>query len=587
MSPMQHAFHLLRLTMRPRRKLLLATIGTVTLLNILELTTPKILQLYIDAFAGEPLQIGSVALPAWFSAGRAMALLPLALLVFAGARWLSAYYRAFFESRLGQGALFDLRCRIFNTMQHLSFAYHDAAHSGTLISNVVEDVNYSSMFMQRGLMLIMESTAFVLVSYIFMFFVCWQAALASLLLFLLGALAVSFGFRYGYPLFARTKMLFAKTVQIFSESMEGHLVVKAFGAGPDLTNRYGSAVDDLHNSELKERLLGSAMSQSIHWAAMAGIPAVIAAALLAAQHGNWDLSAGRLFVLFYLQTGIRMRTWRIGRAIDISIRFVVTAERIGGLFQTDAYLKDEGTLPIPEHGPGLEAQSVSFSYGDREHSVRDLSIHIREGQTIGLVGKTGVGKSTLALLLCRFYDPDQGRILLHGHDIREYPVDQVRNSFAFVFQDTFLFSASVRDNIAYGCPQACYEDIVHAATIACIHDFIMAMPQGYDTMIGERGVNLSGGQRQRISIARAILRKPRFLILDACTSALDNQTEKAVQDGLRTLQPATTCIIIAHRLSSIEKADYVYVMEEGSILESGSPHTLNREGSHFSRILQL
>ncbi len=587
MSPMQHALHLLRATMRTRRGLLLATILSVILLNLLELSTPKILQLYIDAFAGAPLRILGFAIPGWGDRRLAMVLLPTALFIFAAARWLSSYCRTLFESRLGQGALFDLRCQIFNTVQHLSFAYHDTAHSGTLVSNVVEDVNYASMFMQHGLMLIMESSAFVLVSYLFMAFVCWQAALASLLLFVTGSCIISLGFRYGYPLFARTKVLFAETVQLFSETVEGSLVVKAFGAGPDMASRYSDQVDRLHDSELKERLLGSVMSQALQWATVAGIPVVIATALLAARNGNWELSAGRLFVLFYLQTGIRMRTWRIGRAIDISIRFAVTAERIGRLLQADAYLVDQGTQPLPQKGAGLEARNVSFSYGNREHSVRDVSLSIQEGQTIGLVGRTGVGKSTLALLLCRFYDPDQGCVRLHGRDIREYPLEQVRNSFAFVFQDTFLFSASVRENIAYGHPEARYEDIVHAATIACIHDFVMEMPDGYDTMIGERGVNLSGGQRQRISIARAILRKPRFLILDACTSALDTQTEKAVQDGLRTLNPDTTCIIIAHRLSSIEHADKVYVLDDGRIVESGPPNALNRQGSHFARILQL
>lgn len=587
MSPMQHAIQLLRVAMRPRRQLLAFTVVMVLLLNAFELATPKILQLFIDALAEAPLQLWGFTLPDWLGRGRGLLLLPLALFTFAAARWATAYFRAVSESRLGQGALFDLRCRIFDTMQQLSFAYHDSSHSGTLISNVVEDVNYTTAFMQRGLMLIIESAAFVLVSYIFMFFICWQAGLVSLLLFALGCLLIKIGIQKGYPLFARTKTLFAATVELFSESVEGSLVVKAFGAGPTLRKRYEERVDRLHDSEFKERVLGSAINQALQWTAVLGIPAVIGTALLAARSGHWELTTGRLFLLFYLQSGIRMRAWRIGRAIDTAIRFTVTAERIGRLLEADEYLKDEGLAPIPATGPGLEAQNVSFSYGDREHSVRNVSMHIRHGSTIGLVGKTGVGKSTLALLLCRFYDPDAGKILLHGRDIRDYPIRKLRHSFAFVFQDTFLFSASIRDNIAYGNPEARFEDIVHAATIACIHDFIMAQPQGYDTVIGERGVTVSGGQRQRISIARAILHKPRFLILDACTSALDTTTERAVQEGLQSLSPGTTTIIIAHRLSSIEQADQIYVIDNGQIVESGTLEQLSREGDHFKRILQL
>ncbi len=584
---MQHALQLLRVAMRPRKRLLTFCIIMVLMLNVFELATPKILQLFIDALAGDPLMLWGLELPAWLARGYGLLLLPTALFTFAGARWATAYFRAVSESRLGQGALFDLRCRIFDTMQHLSFAYHDSSHSGTLISNVVEDVNYTTMFMQQGMMLILESAAFVIVSYIFMFFICWQAALVSLILFSMGCLTIKLGIQHGYPLFARTKALFAATVELFSESVEGSLVVKAFGAGPALRERYEARVDRLHDSEFKERVLGSAINQALQWTAILGIAAVIGTALWVDQMGHWELSTGRLFLLFYLQSGIRLRTWRIARAIETGVRFAVTAERIDRLLQADAYLEDQGSAKIPIEGPGIEIQNVSFSYGNREHSVRNLSLRIPTGDTIGLVGKTGVGKSTLALLLCRFYDPDEGRVMLHGRDIREYAIAELRHSFAFVFQDTFLFSASIRDNIAYGRPGARFEDIVHAASLACIHDFIMEQPDGYDTVIGERGVTLSGGQRQRISIARAILHKPRFLILDACTSALDTATERAVQEGLQSLSPGTTTIIIAHRLSSIEHADSIYVLDDGQIVESGPPDTLAREGEQFKRILQL
>ena len=586
MSPRQHAIHLIRICLRPRRRLFFSTLTAAVLFNALELVFPKLLQLYVDSIAGNPLRIWNISL-AFLGTDRArLILIPAALITVAAARWGVTYCRSVYQTRLGQGALFDLRSRIFNTMQNLSFAYHDASHSGTLISNVVEDVNYANMFFQRGFMMLAESLAYFAISYIVMFAVCPQAAAASLLLWLCGAVVAYAFFKYGYPLYARTKRLFAATVQVFTENMEGHLVVKGFGVSDSQQRTYGGHVDELHRAQLKERLFASTHSHILIWTVVLGIPLVIAVALHEAQAGRWELTSGRLFLVFFLQSSMRGRAWGLTRALDVALQFTVTAERLGTLLQSEAYLEDSGTEPLPEHGPCLQLEHVSFAYDDRGHSVDDVSLSVDKGETIGLVGPTGSGKSTLALLMCRFYDPTAGHILLNGRDIRHYPLEDLRNQFSLVFQDTFLFSASIRDNIAYGNPDAPYEDIVHEATLAAIHDFVMTLPEGYDTMVGERGVTLSGGQRQRISIARAVLRKPRFLILDACTSALDTRTEQAVQDSLDALRETTTSVIIAHRKSSIERVDRIYVLQQGRIAESGTPTELDAPGTIFSNVMQ-
>jgi ABC-type multidrug transport system fused ATPase/permease subunit len=586
MSPRQHAIHLIRICLKPRRRLFLSTLAVVVLFNALELVFPKLLQLYVDSIAGNPLRIWNISLAFLGTDQARLLLIPAALVTVAATRWAVTYCRSVYQTRLGQGALFDLRSRIFNTMQNLSFAYHDASHSGTLISNVVEDVNYANMFFQRGFLMLLESLAYIAISYVVMAAVCPRAALASLLLFLVGGGIIVLIAQYGHDLYARTKQLYAATVQVFSENMEGHLVVKGFGTEAIQKQTYDRHVDALHQAQLRERLFASTVSQVLMWSMMLGIPLVIAVALFEARAGRWEFTSGRLFLLFYLQSGMRMRTWGLSRAVDIVLQFTITAERLGKLLGSEAYLEDNGTEPILDHGPTIDVENVSFAYGDRGHSVQNVSLSIARGETIGLVGPTGAGKSTLALLLCRFYDPDEGRILLNGHDIRRYPIEDVRSQFSLVFQDAFLFSASIRDNIAYGCPNARLEDIVNAATLAQIHDHVMTLPEGYDTVVGERGVTLSGGQRQRISIARAILRKPRFLILDACTSALDAKTEKAVQDSLVALRETTTSVIIAHRLSSIERADRIYVMQRGRVVESGSPGELNAPGTLFSEIMQ-
>ena len=586
MSPIQHAIDLIRLCLRPRRRLFFWTLGSVILFNALELVFPKLLQLYVDSIAGNPLRLWNIPLDFLATDKARLFIIPAALIVVAAARWAVTYTRSVYQTRLGQGALFDLRSRIFNTMQNLSFAYHDASHSGTLISNVVEDVNYANMFFQRGFMLLLESLVYIAISYIFMFTLCPRAALASLLLFGLCGTFIILFFKVGHPIYARTKRLYAATVQFFTENMEGHLIVKGFGAAKIQEKTYNHRVDALHHAQFQERFLASVLSQSLIFGMIFGIPLVIGVALYEAQAGRWELTSGRLFLLFYLQSGMRMRTWGLARAIDNLLQFTITAQRLGKLLQSEDYLEDSGTDPIPDQGPCIELENVTFAYGDSGHSVKDVSISICKGETVAFVGATGAGKSTLALLLCRFYDPSEGRVTLSGNDIRNYPIQDVRNQFSLVFQDTFLFSASIRDNIAYGCKHARFEDIVHAASLAEIHDFIMTLPKGYDTAVGERGVTLSGGQRQRISIARATLRKPHFLILDACTSALDTMTEKAIQDSLVALRETTTSIIIAHRVSSIEHVDRIYVMQQGRIVESGSPAELNVPGTVFSEVMQ-
>jgi ATP-binding cassette subfamily B protein len=584
MTPWSYALRLLRLCLRPRRSLLGATVGMVIIFNAIELFFPKLLQLYIDTIAGNPLAIWGISLN--FLKARAMLLIPLMLLAAAGLRWLVTYARAVYETRLGQGALFDLRSRIFNTMQNLSFAYHDASHSGTLISNVVEDVNYANMFFRRGFMLLIESVVYIVISYIIIFMVCPQAALAFLALLLVGLAVILIFFRFGHTIFARTKQLYARTVQVFTENMEGYLVVKGFGTTKTQQNKYNRLVDKLHDAQIRETILSAFLTHALAIIMIAGIPLVIGVALYEASQGRWEFSSGRLFMLFYLQTGLRSRAWGLTRALELTMRFTITAERLGHLLESEAYLADEGNCPIPDGQLNIKVDKVSFAYGDSGHSLHKISLTIEHGSTVGLVGPTGSGKSTLALLLCRFYDPATGSIRLNDHDIRCYPLADLRNSFSLVFQDTFLFSASIRDNIAYGRPEASFDEIVHAATIAGIHDHILTMPEGYETMIGERGVTLSGGQRQRISIARAILRKPRFLILDACTSALDAKTEKAIRASLEELRKTTTCVIIAHRISSVIDADRVYVMRQGHIVESGSPQDLNRPGTIFSEVMQ-
>ena len=569
-------------------RLVAAALGAVAAFNMVDLLLPKLLQLYIDSVAGNELEFWHFDLSVLSTRRGQLLILPAILLISGLLRWGFTYSRTVLETRLAEGALFDLRSRIFNTMQSLSFAYHDNAHSGRIISNIVEDVSYARRFFRFGLFPLLESCTYLIGGIAVMTAVCVPAGLAAAGMLLAAGIAVVFYFKYAYRFFARTKEIFTGMVQIFAENMEGFLVVKAFGCEADQRRVYHRQVTDLQDATFKEIMASTAMNQTLVWAAVLGIPVTLGVAILTAKQGAWELTSGRLFLLFFIQRSMVTRIRMFARSLDLAMRFSVTAERLGVLFHTDEFLDTSGDRRLPASGPGrIAAGNVSFAYGDRSRSLRDISLTIQAGQTVGLVGATGSGKSTLALLLCRFHDPDRGVILLDGRDIRDYAIADVRNQFSLVFQDNFLFSAPIWQNIAYGKPDATYENIIHAASVAQAHPFIQEMPQGYETVVGERGVTLSGGQRQRLSIARAVLRKPRFLILDACTSAVDTMTESAIQNSLKELRETSTVIVIAQRFSSVAEADYVYVLDEGRIVESGTPDELNRSGTAFSRALHV
>ncbi|MFH0910050.1 MAG: ABC transporter ATP-binding protein [Planctomycetota bacterium] len=582
---------LFRECLAPRMGLFWRTLLVVVAFNLVDVAFPKILQLYVDSIAGNPVKFWSWALPRLDTPFGRQYIFPAMLLVAAVLRWLLTYGRSFLQTRLGQGALYDLRNRIYETMQNLSFAYHDRVHSGTFISNIIEDVAHASNFLESGALPFLENLSYVIFVYVILFIVCWPAALVSLALACLSSPVIWGFFRHGFGFFLRTRTLFTDTVSDFTESMEGYLVIRSFGRHQDRIKKYNRRVQSFHKARWKERILFTMLSQSVYLPAVIGNVSVVALALYLMKQG-WALTSGTIFFLFLLQSTLVNRFGRLTEALDAWMRFMISARRIAALFSADEFLADvEKTsaeaAPLPPFDRcRLSLENVSFNYPGRPHSLSGVSCAIEPGQTVGLVGETGAGKSTLALLLCRFYDPSDGVILLGDRDIRLYPVREVRKHFSLVFQDTFLFSASIRENIAYGRPGASFEEVVHVATLAHIHDFIMELPDKYDTMVGERGVTLSGGQRQRLSIARALLRKPRFLVLDDCTSSLDMQTEQAIQESLAAWQKKTTLIVIAHRLSSLQEADVVYVLQDGRIIEQGRPAELNVPGTAFSRILQ-
>lgn len=603
----------LRICLEGRARLILAITLSVGVFNLLDLAVPKVLQLLVATLEGNPLLLAGYDLGKLLTPENRVLFFCLCLPALAACKWCVDYLKDVLQARFGQSALFDLRNRIYEQIQSLSFAYHDQNHSGRFIANIVEDVGQVSHFLERPLFMLLEVGAGLLAIYGFMYSVCPAAALYSGGLLILGLVGIELFRRWGYPLYLRARQRLEEMVSAFSENIEGHLLIRSFGRQEQQRERFGRSSRDYHDAQLYSRVVWSVLNQSLLWGVVLGFPAVIWAGVAALQAG--ELGNDGVFLLFMLQNSLILRMRISSRIIDQTTQFSVSAQRLGGLFFTTDYLPDVGAdwkppLSVPEESaPGdkataqaqetgayctrefpagdLELNQVTFNYRNQTPALRDINVRIPQGGTLGLVGETGSGKSTLALLMCRFYDPDSGSITIGGVDIRSISLRRLRREFALVFQDTFLFSATIAENIAYGNPQALPEEVEEAARLARADAFIRSFPEGYQTRIGEKGVTLSGGQRQRIAIARAILRRPRYLVLDDATSSLDMETEGEIQDSIDSLPAGITKIIIAHRFSSIARANMICVLSDGHIIERGTPAELHRSGSQMSRILQL
>jgi len=285
-------------------------------------------------------------------------------------------------------------------------------------------------------------------------------------------------------------------------------------------------------------------------------------------------------LIWALNNPMRMAGWLLN---DVQ-RFIASAEKVEDLLNTEPEITNEANRTAVRHiNEGVEFNHVWFSYGD-EQVLKDISFKVHPGQTVGIIGPTGAGKSTLVNLLSRFYDTTGGEVIVDGLKVRDWDISKLRDSMAMVMQDIFLFSDTIEGNIAYGNPDADLEMVQSAAKMAEAHDFITNLPEGYDTIIGERGVGLSGGQRQRIALARAILKNPSVLVLDDTTSAVDMETELRIQRTLKSLLKGKTCFIIAHRISSVKEADLILVMDNGEIIERGKHKELLAKKGYYYKV---
>ena len=483
---------------------------------------------------------------------------------------------------LAQTLQHDLRLDAYRHLQELELAYFEERSTGGLMSILSDDINQLERFLDVGANdLIQVSTTVVLIGGAFFILapsVAWMAMLPMPFI-LWGSVAFQ---RLLAPRYADVREKVGFLNSRLANNLTGITTIKSFTAEDYELARLEVESEAYRQSNRRAIALSAAFVPLIRMIILAGFTALLLYGGLEAVAGK--MSVGTYSVLVFLIQRLLWPLTRLGETFDQYQRAMASTNRVMNLLDTPMAIHP-GDIPLPVSSVRgeLEFQHVTFAYNQRSPVIRDLSLQIPAGKTIAIVGSTGSGKSTLVKLLLRLYEVQAGTITLDGIELRQLKLRDLRSCIGLVSQDVFLFHGTVAENIAYGSFDATPEEIVAAAKVAEAYDFIMQLPQGYETIVGERGQKLSGGQRQRIAIARAVLKNPPILILDEATSAVDNETEAAIQRSLERITRNRTTIAIAHRLSTVRNADCIYVMEHGQLIEWGRhEQLLEQQGVYAS-----
>lgn len=472
---------------------------------------------------------------------------------------------------LAQTVQHELRMDAYHQLQQLDLRYFEERTSGDLLAAMNDDVNQLERFLDVGAHdLIQTGTTVVAIGVAFFALapsVAWMAFL-PIPLILWGS------FKYQKmlePRYAAVREQAAEVNAQLANNLGGIATIKSFTAEQREVSRIGESSREYQNVNRAAIKLSSAFTPLIRVAILVGFTATLVFGGFLALDGV--LAVGAYSVMVFLTQRLLWPLTRLGETFDLYQRAMASTSRVLDILDERPDLRD-GTQPVHRTAGELSFDGVTFGYHDDLPVVRDLSLLVEGGSTTAIVGATGAGKSTIVKLLLRFYDPVRGQIRLDGVALPELRMAELRKAIGLVSQDVFLFHGTVRENIEYGRPGATMVEIQEAAQVAEAHEFIMELPDGYDTVVGERGQKLSGGQRQRISIARAVLKDPEVLVLDEATSAVDNETEAAIQRSLERIGEHRTVIAIAHRLSTIRNADRIYVLDRGQVAEVGTHEEL-------------
>lgn len=501
-------------------------------------------------------------------------------------RGLFAYGQGYLSQAVSNLVAYDLRNQIYEHLQRLSFSFHDESETGQLMSRMTVDIEAVRNFFPQGLLRAVVAVATFVTVAVVLFSLDWRLALLTLitvpvLLFLSFQVA-----RRLRPLWFNVQSENGSLGTVMQESLSGVRVVKSFA-------REDFEIQKFEEQNLKLRGLNLEAMRLSAWNQPLMILVLNIVTVLVVWIGgiavvSHHLTIGTLVAVaqYVLVLGNPVRVF--GFMVTWFMRGLSGAERIFEVLDTEPAIQDAPDAHALEHIEGhVRYEHVSFAYGKGPEVLHDISIDARPGQMIALLGATGSGKSTILHLLPRFYDVTGGRITIDGYDVREVQQKSLRRNVALVLQDVFMFNATIRENIAFGVDEATDEQIIHAAKIARLHDFIMTLPEGYDTWVGERGVTLSGGQKQRLAIARTLLLDPRILILDDATSSVDMETEYLIQQALDAVMKGRTTFVVASRVRTIKNADQILILDRGSIIERGTHQTLLAQEGAYKRLYDL
>ena len=508
-----------------------------------------------------------------------------ALLLVYGGIALADVGDSYIRHTVGERFLFDLRVRLYDHLQRLSLAFYDRTSTGEIMSRVSNDVNALEQFITHGVILTLVDGLRLLGASVILMVMDWRLALVALIPVPFIAFALRRFNRNVRPIYRLVRDRLGDINAKLQDELAGMRVIQAFGQETAEATRFTMVSRAYYTERVR-----AIRNWSTFFPAMGFVAAVGGALVLgfgAVMVVNEEISVGTLVAFMAYVVSFYDPIRRLTEVDNTFQQAIAAADRIFELFDEHSEVQDApDATPLPRVKGSVAFDDVHFRYATGDEVLRDVTFRLAPGEVAALVGPSGAGKTSIASLLCRFYDPVSGSVRVDGCDLRGVELHSLRRQVAVVLQDTFLFNATVRDNLTFAKPDATDDEILAATRAAFAHDFIMEMPQGYDTQIGERGVKLSGGQRQRLALARAILADPRILILDEATSSVDAEAEYLIQQALESVMQGRTALVIAHRLSTIRDADVIIALEDGVIREVGSHHELISAGGLYSQLYQ-